>query len=89
MDVTREQLVELFRSNLRALREDAGLSQSDLARRMETLPNVVCDLEKGRRVPSFGTLARLADGLGVTPAALFSTVRSGHGRPGKAAVLSN
>jgi transcriptional regulator with XRE-family HTH domain len=77
-NVTREELAELFRDNLRALREDAGLSQSELARRMQTFPGVVCDLERGRRVPTFGTLAALADGLGVTPAALLSTVRSRH-----------
>lgn len=77
--MTREELAALFRDNLRSLREDAGLSQTELARRMKTFPGVICDLERGRRVPTFGTLAAIAEGLGVTPAALLSTVRSQHG----------
>ena len=73
-----KELEVLFRDNLRGLREDAGLSQSELARRISRPPGFICDFERCRRSPSLGTIALLAEGLGVSPAALLSTVRSRH-----------
>lgn len=73
--MTSEQLVDLFRQNLRAIREEAGLSQSELARRIDATPGYVCDLERGRRSPNLGTLAPLAEALGVSPSSLISTIR--------------
>lgn len=71
--VTPDALTELFRSNMRAVREELGLSQSELARRIGKAPGYICDMERGRRAPNLTTLAEIADGLGVTPAVLVST----------------
>jgi len=74
--MTREEIESLFRENFRSLRLEAGLSQSEIARRIGSTPSYICDLERGRKYPTLGTLAVLAEALGVAPAALVSTVRS-------------
>lgn len=66
------ELVDLFRENMRAIREDLGLSQSELGRRTGKTPGYICDVERGRRAPNLTTLGEIADGLGVTPAVLVS-----------------
>ncbi len=65
---------DLFRANLRAIREELGLSQSELARRIERKPSYICDLENKRRPGvTLETVAAIAEGLGVAPATLLST----------------
>jgi len=49
---------------LAALRETAGLSQRDLARRAGMSQPAIARLESGRAVPTFGTLERLARAAG-------------------------
>ena len=71
----KEDIETLFRSNLKALREEAQISQSELARRAGFTPGFICDFERGRRSPRLGTIAALAEALGVSPATLLSTVR--------------
>jgi transcriptional regulator with XRE-family HTH domain len=70
--MTDEQLLRLFRANLKAIREEAGMSQSELARRIDRRPAYICDLERGRWNPNLQTLAPLAEALGVAPASLIS-----------------
>lgn len=66
-------IAELFRRNLRRIREAAELSQSDLARRLHRRASWICDLERGRdgRAPSIETIGRLAWALGVDADALL------------------
>jgi ribosome-binding protein aMBF1 (putative translation factor) len=54
---------ELARAVLQA-RSHAGLTQEQLARRMETTQSVIARLESGRVRPSTQTLARLAAATG-------------------------
>ena len=70
----KEQIEALFRRNLKEFREELGLSQSELARRVGCTPGYICDLERGRRSPRIGTLAPLAEVLGVSPSSLVSAV---------------
>ena len=79
--MTKEQIEEVVRSNLIRYRQEQGLSQSEMARRLNTTPGFVCDFERGRRAPSLGTLAALAEVLGVTPAALVTPTDSGYAPP--------
>lgn len=49
-----------------ALRREANLSQSELARRLKISPSALGMYEQGRREPSAGTLVALARELGVS-----------------------
>lgn len=52
---------------LKAARERAGMSQSDLARSAAISPNMVSRLEAGERLaPTFVTVAKLAAALGLS-----------------------
>lgn len=51
-------------SLLRQARTRAGLSQSDLARRVGVPQSVVSEYEANKREPALSTLARLIDGTG-------------------------
>ena len=45
-------------------RAEAGLSQQELARKMETTQSVVARLESGHHLPSMSTLKKLAKATG-------------------------
>jgi transcriptional regulator with XRE-family HTH domain len=51
---------------MREIREAAGLSQRELARRAGITPGMLCLVEQGQTSPSTATATRLADALGVT-----------------------
>ena len=55
---------------LAKLREDAGLTQSALARKVRTSQSAISQIEAGERNPSYGMIQQLAEALGVTPAYL-------------------
>ena len=57
---------DTFARNLRRAREKAGLSQEALADKADMHRNEISLLERGRREPKIGTVARLAKALGVT-----------------------
>jgi transcriptional regulator with XRE-family HTH domain len=65
-----EAAIEAFGPRLARLREDAGLSQSALSRRIGTSQSAISQMEAGDRSPSYGMLVQLADALGVTIAYL-------------------
>jgi transcriptional regulator with XRE-family HTH domain len=71
--MTQDQLLSLFRENMRLLRQELGISQSELARRIGKTPGYICDMERGRRAPNLSTLALIAEGLGLNPSVLIST----------------
>jgi transcriptional regulator with XRE-family HTH domain len=62
--------IETFGQRLSRLREDGGLSQSGLARRIGVSQSAVSQMEAGDRSPSYGMLVQLAEALGVTIAYL-------------------
>lgn len=64
-------VVKLLGENVRALRRERGLTQEELAARAEMERSYVSDLERGTRNPSVRALGRLAEALGVEPAALL------------------
>lgn len=65
----------VFAGNLRRLREQAGLSQEELAFRCELHRTEVSLLERAGREPRLGTIVKLARGLDVAPVALLEGVR--------------
>jgi transcriptional regulator with XRE-family HTH domain len=55
-----------FAERLRTLREQAGLSQATLAERAGIGVSTLRQFEYGRREPTYGTLVKLAVGLGMS-----------------------
>ncbi len=51
---------------VRAIRDEQGLSQPQVARASGLQQTWISHIENGRRNPSWSNLGRLADGLGVT-----------------------
>ena len=77
--LSKDEIYELFRANLRAYRVESGLSQSELARRLGTVPSYICDLESGRRTGvTIGTVAQIAEQLGIAPSSMLSLIRTPH-----------
>ena len=52
-------------NKIKALREQAGIQQKELAARAEISQPVLCDLENNRRGAKPETYQRIADALGV------------------------
>ena len=65
------ELQKTLGSNLRALRQDRGLSQEKMAEQLGFHRTYYSDLELGKRNPSLRSVERLAEGLGVDPLALL------------------
>jgi transcriptional regulator with XRE-family HTH domain len=62
---------ERFGKHLARLRDDAGLSQSGLARRIGISQSAISQIEAGDRSPSYGMLVQIAEALGVSLAYLL------------------
>ena len=78
---------------LRAARESAGLSQTDLAHQAEVSRGLIGSIERGRHVPAVDAALRIADVLGASVESLFAAPPStsptpvlGHPLPDGAAV---
>lgn len=64
----------LFRSEIRAIREDAGLSQRELAERLDVAHSWVAKVEMGERRLDLIEFCRFVSACGVNPAAAFRRV---------------
>jgi transcriptional regulator with XRE-family HTH domain len=62
---------ESFGQRLARVRDDAGLSQSALARAVGTSQSAISQIESGERNPSFETIRQIARALSMTPAQLL------------------
>jgi transcriptional regulator with XRE-family HTH domain len=65
----------LFGPRLRELRKAAGLSQKELAEKIEASPNTVSQWETGVRGPDLETLVELAEFFGVATDAFFEPAK--------------
>jgi transcriptional regulator with XRE-family HTH domain len=63
-----------FGEHLRALRDERGLTQEDLAALAAVERKTVNRLETGQHLPRLNAVFRLADALGVRVSELFATV---------------
>jgi transcriptional regulator with XRE-family HTH domain len=68
MDIRR-----MVGGNVRRCREEGGLSQEELAARMDVDQAYVSRLEAGRMNPTVLTLWHICQALGVQPSRLFET----------------
>lgn len=60
-----------FADRLRELRKQAGLSQEQLAERFDLSVDFVSLMERGINAPSFETLEKLSEALGVAAREFF------------------
>lgn len=60
---------------IRAEREERGLSQEELGLQTGVHRNYIGGIERGERSPTVATVAKLADGLGVSMAELFARAK--------------
>lgn len=65
------KLKEKFGDKIRAMRQDRGWSQDELARKLEWRQPNVSELESGIHAPSLPTLAKLAEVFKVPLSDLF------------------
>lgn len=83
---------ERFAGRLRELREQAGLTQEQLADRAGLTKWGITDLERGRRSPTWETVLVLCEALGVKCTAFTQQPatmdKRGRGRPRKTAGAS-
>lgn len=70
--MTIEELNQIYRENLKALRNQAGLSQAALSEAAAITDKFYNDIETGRKWGSFETMVALANALGVEPHELLS-----------------
>jgi transcriptional regulator with XRE-family HTH domain len=68
-----ETVSEALGARIRAERQRAGLTVRGLAGSVGVSPSLISQIERGRATPSVATLWSIADALGVSMAALFSS----------------
>lgn len=71
----REKELEVCR-RLKSLREEARLSQLDLALAAGVSQNMIAYIENGKRTPTLTTLLKLCTALNVSPEVLFKNSES-------------
>ena len=76
MERSNDKLVAAFAMVLRERREDAGLTQEDLAERADVSARFVSFLETRRRQPSISAIAALSAGLGTSMSQLINEVEN-------------
>src|SRR5829696_546236 len=64
--------MEAFGKNLRRVREERGISQTELFKRSGVAQSTISELEHGKRRPHRGTVGTLAEALGVEASALLA-----------------
>lgn len=61
----------MFAKRLKDRREELGLTQAELADRLECHAPYISDLENGKKSPQLSTIERIAIALETTPAFFF------------------
>lgn len=78
MDRSNEILIDAFAKTLRSVRENAGLTQEQLAERADISVRFISFLETGRRQPSLSALAAVSRGLGISVSSLMVFVENNY-----------
>ena len=66
-------MIHNFAFNLYRLRKEVGISQTELAERLNIGKQVISDYERGKSYPTFATLDKIAYFFKATPVQLFGT----------------
>jgi transcriptional regulator with XRE-family HTH domain len=70
----------IFAHNVRAIRQQSGLSQEELAHRAELHRTYISSIERAERNVSLENIFAIAEALGVSPADLMKPVQKPKGR---------
>jgi transcriptional regulator with XRE-family HTH domain len=73
---------------VKALRQRRGLSQEELAERIDRSLNAISSIERGRTLPNFTTLERLSEVLGVPVREFFDHQPDASDNPRRARLMS-
>lgn len=68
-------MIHNFAPNLSRLRKEKGISQTELAEKLNIGKQPISDYEKSKSYPTFATLDKIADFFKATPVQLFGTSR--------------
>jgi transcriptional regulator with XRE-family HTH domain len=66
------RLLEVFSTNLQRFRKDAGLSQDELANKIDVARNTIARYETGESAPSFDAIEKLSEALGLDETTLVT-----------------
>ncbi|MEQ7179197.1 helix-turn-helix transcriptional regulator [Enterococcus thailandicus] len=66
-------MIENFGPNVLRLRKELGLSQDELAKRIDVNRQTISKIERGAGYPTFETLEKIAQLFNATPTQLFGT----------------
>ena len=66
-----KKLRYLFGANLKASRRAQGITQAELAEKIDKSVNLVSQIERGANAPSFDTIAVICNELKIAPDVLF------------------
>lgn len=66
-------MIHNFASNLSRLRKEAGITQTELAEKLNIGKQSISDYEKGRSYPTFAALDKIVAFFKATPVQLFGT----------------
>lgn len=59
--------------NMKARRKELGISQAELAEKIDTSPNYISKIEAEKQFPSVQMIEKIAQSLGIDSVDLFST----------------
>ncbi len=71
---TKEEIQKIIGLNLKRERDNAGISQFDLAIRAELHRNMIDLIERGKTMPTVYTLLKIADSLEIEVNVLLSSL---------------
>lgn len=61
----------MIRNNIKTFRESSGITQAELAQKLEVSHQSISSYEKGLREPSLDMIKKLADALNCKPTDLY------------------
>lgn len=67
----QSKIEAMFSQRLKERREELGLTQADLAKRLDCHAPYISDLEHGKKSPQLSTIERIAKALDVAPSFFF------------------
>jgi transcriptional regulator with XRE-family HTH domain len=79
--IRQSEIVGLFASRLRQLRQSRGMTQAELARRAHVTTSYIWRLESGGAAPGIDLVDRLAQALGTTATDFFPATASPNALP--------